>query len=112
MRAAVQHGDGFALQVHQSYTMDEGVAILVLWTGRHTNISDRASTVGCGALLQPRLPAHVRRAEDVRRLHRARQAPLLSQSTRRSLLPVWPLRHCAVKRAVKCSLLTGVVGTS
>ena len=29
--------------VHQSYTMDEGVAILVLWTGRHTNISDRDS---------------------------------------------------------------------
>ena len=25
------------------YTMDEGVAILVLWTGRHTNISDRDS---------------------------------------------------------------------
>jgi len=27
--------------VHQSYTMDEGVVLLVLWTGRHTNITDK-----------------------------------------------------------------------
>ena len=34
--------------VHQSYTMDEGVVLLVLWTGRHVNIADRD-----GALWEP-----------------------------------------------------------
>ena len=28
--------------VHQSYTMDEGVVILVLWAGRHVNLTDPA----------------------------------------------------------------------
>ena len=26
--------------MHQSYTLDEGAVILVLWSGRHFNISD------------------------------------------------------------------------
>ena len=44
-------GDFFSnprYSVHQSYTMDEGVVLLVLWTGRHVNIADRD-----GALWEP-----------------------------------------------------------
>ena len=30
--------------VHQTYTMDEGVAILVLWSAKHINLNDKHRT--------------------------------------------------------------------
>ena len=31
--------------VHQSYTMDEGVVLLLFWTGKHVNLSDDAASL-------------------------------------------------------------------